>query len=94
MCKNNRTILFLVTLLFINYSFITFAHECILKGETAQEINQYNLCLNDQISQSKTQNSQIETLNREIYRLQDENNFLKGKINKIELMLYQILKEI
>jgi len=37
---------------------------------------------------------QIDYLNRELNRLTAENNLLKEKINKIELLLYQILKEI
>tara|TARA_B100000131_G_scaffold167825_1_gene162186 strand:+ start:1656 stop:1937 length:282 start_codon:yes stop_codon:yes gene_type:complete len=85
---------FLIALFIFKFSFLSSAHECILKGDSAKEINQYNLCLNNEINQSKNQTMQIDYLNRELNRLTAENNFLKEKINKIELLLYQILKEI
>ena len=68
-----------------------FSHECILKGDTATEINSYNTCKVDEINQSQNLSLKLRNSKKELDFLKEENFNLKQKLVEIKLMLQRIL---
>ena len=72
----NKLKVFLFAFITLNMASTVKAEECILNGDTAIEINRYNLCLANQMSSSRN--------------MQMENNHLRDEIMKLtEIFVYR-----
>ena len=71
------------------------ADDCILKGDSATEINKYNQCMAIQIDNSRRRNQiEINFLKNELNNLRNENEILKQKLSKIKLVLKNIFLDL
>ena len=81
-------------ILFINIFFISanaHSHECVLKGDSASEINTYNACLSNQISDSKSDINDELRLKEEIKKLKIENRLLRERFEQVRKTLHKLL---
>ena len=71
------------------------ADDCILKGDSATEINKYNQCMAMQIDNSRRRNQmEINFLKNELNNLRNENEILKQKLSRIKLDLKNIFLDL
>ena len=70
------------------------AEECILNGDTAIEINRYNHCLANQMSNSRNMQMEINRLKDELVRLTEENQTLKQKLKIIQLTIKNLFHKL
>ena len=78
---------------FILFSPQILAHECVLKGTSAEEITIYNTCKADQKYQapSKNLNNSLKLKNKE---LKNENKNLKNQLLDLKIRLNSLLQRV
>ena len=90
----NKLKVFLFVFITLNMASTAKAEECILNGDTAIEINRYNLCLANQMSNSRSMQIENNHLKDELMRLIEENQRLKQKLNIIQLTLKNLFLKL
>ena len=82
-------------LFFIFISFKSLAHECVLKGTSANDITIYNACKAD-ARQNKPKNDDLNNslLKVKIKKLKEENKKLKNQLFDLKIRLNSLLERV
>ncbi len=79
---------------FILFSPQIFAHECVLKGTSAEEITIYNTCKADEKNQAPRKNLNNSLLKLKIQELKNENKNLKNQLLDLKIRLNSLLQRV
>ena len=79
---------------FILFSPQILAHECILKGTSAEEITIYNTCKADEKSQAPSKNLNNSLLKLKIKELKNENKNFKNQLLDLKIRLNSLLQRV
>ena len=79
---------------FILFSPQILAHECVLKGTSAEEITIYNTCKADQKNQAPSKNLNNSLLKLKIKELKNENKNLKNQLLDLKIRLNSLLQRV
>jgi len=85
-------IIFISFFIFISSQIL--AHECVLKGTSAEEITIYNTCKADQKNQAPSKNLNNSLLKLKIKELKNENKNLKNQLLDLKIRLNSLLQRV
>ena len=85
-------IIFISFLIFISSQIS--AHECILRGTSAEEITIYNTCKADQKNQAPSKNLNNSLLKLKNKELKNENKNLKNQLLDLKIRLNSLLQRV
>ena len=84
----------IIILSFFIFSHQISAHDCVLKGTSAEEITIYNTCKADQKNQVPSKNLNNSLLKLKIKELKNENKNLKNKLLDLKIRLNSLLQRV
>ena len=84
----------IIILSFFLFSQQISAHDCILKGTSAEEITIYNTCKTDQKNQVPSKNLNNSLLKLKIKELKNENKNLKNQLLDLKIRLNSLLQRV
>ena len=79
---------------FILFSPQILAHECVLKGTSAEEITIYNTCKADQKNQAPSKYLNNSLFKLKIKELKNENKNLKNQLLDLKIRLNSLLQRV